>query len=380
VPSSGFTFRRDCTGGVGSLCMRSPFTPAAAGGAGQFVPANAAAYYQAALQVAVAGGLRDGLIAQGGLPAPVADAVIARLGTLDALGAGVGTSLRYITNNAVTTPEAVTDVERLKASFTNVLEVGYKGRFDRFRLALDGWWQRRENFITPAVNFTPNALLDGPTLGAALAAHLAPVVGPANAAALAPVVAGQLARVPLGTVVPDSRVTTNGDLAFTYMNIDETINLVGFDMAFDLDLTDDLMVLGTYSHVSDLVFPEIPSGQRPLTLNAPDNKASLGFAYDHRPPDVKLEVRGRWQNTFPVNSAVFVTGVDLPAADGTTFQYEQPPTSTFLDAQVVWRLPFGARGAVLSVSGTNLTDRKVPLFAGVPAIGRLVMSRLQLEF
>ena len=81
-----------------------------------------------------------------------------------------------------------------------------------------------------------------------------------------------------------------------------------------------------------------------------------------------------------MNSAVFVTGVDLTGPSG-TFQYEQPPTSTFLDAQVVWRLPFRAsRGALLSVSGTNLTNREVPLFAGVPAIGRLVMTRLQVQF
>jgi iron complex outermembrane receptor protein len=385
-PETGFTFRRDCTGGVGSLCMRSPFTPTASGGGAQFVPANAAAYYPAALQVAVAGGLRAQLIASG-LPAAAADAVIARLGTLNAVSANVGTRLAYITTTPATftTPDQVRDVEALKASFTNVLEVGYKGNFEeRFRLSVDGWWQRRENFITPAANFTPNALLDGPTLGAAIAAHLAPVVGASTAAALAPTLAGALARVPVGTVVPDSRVTTNGDIAFTYQNIDRAIDLAGFDVAFDYLLTDAFSVIGTYSYVSDVVFPEIPSGQGPLTLNAPDHKGSLAFRYDWQPRSLSGEVRGRYQNAFPVNSAVYVTGVDLPVPGqaNTFYRYRQPPTSLFLDAQVTWRLPFRAsgNGALLSVSGTNLLDRRVPMFAGAPEIGRLIMSRLQFQF
>ena len=379
VPETGFRFRRDCTGGVGSLCMRSPFTPSAAGGGATFVPANAAAYYPAALQVALAGGLRNGLLAAG-LPGPAADAVIARLGTFNAVGANVGTRLTYITNQTTVAPEQVVDLGRLEASYTNVLEVGYKGIFDRFRLAVDGWYQRREKFLTPAVNFTPNALLDGPTLAAGLAGHLAPIVGAATAAQLAPTLAGSLARIPLGTVVPDSRVTTNGDIAFTYRSIDKAINLVGYDLALDYQLTDDFLVAGTFSQVSDVVFPEIESGQRPLTLNSPDYKGSLTLRYDYRPAELSLELRGRYQNTFPVNSAVFVTGVDLTGPEG-TFQYEQPPTSSFLDAQVVWRLPFRtSRGALLSVSGTNLTNREVPLFAGVPAIGRLIMTRLQVQF
>ena len=71
-------------------------------------------------------------------------------------------------------------------------------------------------------------------------------------------------------------------------------------------------------------------------------------------------------------------GVDLTAPDGSKYQYRQPPTSTFLDAQITWRLPMtSARGALISLSGTNLLDNKVPMFAGVPEIGRLIMTRLQ---
>ncbi|MDB4892628.1 MAG: TonB-dependent outer rane transport protein [Gemmatimonadetes bacterium] len=373
----GFRFRRDCTGGLGSLCMRSPFTPAAAGGSATFVPANAAGYYPAALQVAIAGGLRNSLLASG-LPAAAVDATIARLGTFNASTANVGTRLTYITNGQSISPDAVTDIEKLKPSYTNMLELGYKGTVgSRLFLAFDGWYQRRENFTTAAQNFTPNALLDGPTLGAALAAHLIPVLGAAGAAQVATAVAGSLARIPLGTVVPESRVTTNGDIAFTYRSIDKAINLHGVDVAFDYMLANNFSTTGTYSWMSDTEF-DIEAGQLPLTLNSPDHKASLAFKFNGVPRNLTAEIRGRYQNTFRVNSAVFVTGVDLTAPDGSKYQYRQPPTATFLDAQITWRLPMtSARGALISLSGTNLLDNKVPLFAGVPEIGRLIMTRLQ---
>ncbi|HUQ45325.1 MAG TPA: TonB-dependent receptor [Gemmatimonadaceae bacterium] len=374
----GFRFRRDCTGGAGSLCMRSPFTPAAAGGSSTFVPANAAGYYPAALQVALAGGLRNALIASG-LSAGAADATIARLGTFNAVGANVGTKLTYITNGTSVTPDQVVDVGKLKPSYTNVLELGYKGAVgQRLFLATDVWYQRRENFTTAALNFTPNALLDGPTLGAGLAAHLQPVLG-ASAPAVAAAVAGSLARIPLGTVVPDSRVTTNADIAFTYRSIDKAIDLSGADVAFEYKLTNALSTLGTYSWVNKTEF-DIEPGQPPLTLNAPNHKGSVALRFDDQPRNLTTELRARYQNTFRVNSAVFVTGTDLTAPNGSKYQYRQPPTATFLDAQVSLKVPGVANGALFSLGATNLLDNKVPMFAGVPDIGRLVMSRLQLTF
>ena len=44
------------------------------------------------------------------------------------------------------------------------------------------------------------------------------------------------------------------------------------------------------------------------------------------------------------------------------------------------KVPRIANGALLSLSGTNLLNNKVPMFAGVPDIGRLVMTRLQVTF
>ena len=52
-----------------------------------------------------------------------------------------------------------------------------------------------------------------------------------------------------------------------------------------------------------------------------------------------------------------------------------------MDAQVVWRFPWAAaRNALISVNATNLLNNEVPSFAGVPPIGRMVMTRLQVTF
>jgi iron complex outermembrane receptor protein len=125
---------------------------------------------------------------------------------------------------------------------------------------------------------------------------------------------------------------------------------------------------------------DIDPGQPPLTLNAPDHKASLAFRHSYTPRNLTTEIRGRYQNTFPVNSAVFVTGTELTAPDGSKYRYQQPPTAMFLDAQVTIRVPQIARGALFSLGATNLLNNEVVMFAGVPEIGRLIMSRLQFNF
>jgi iron complex outermembrane receptor protein len=274
----------------------------------------------------------------------------------------------------------VTDIDKLRPDYTNMLELGYKGTIgQRFFVAVDGWYQRRDNFTTAAENFTPNALLDGQTLAAGLASYLTPVLGP-NATAVAGAVAASMAKIPLGTVVPDSKVTTNGDIAFTYHSIDKSIYLHGLDVALDYTFTSQFSAHGTYSWMSDNEF-DIEPGQPALTLNSPNHKGSLALEFTDASSNLSTELRGRYQNTFKVNSAVFVSGTNLTAPDGSIYQYQQPPTSTFVDALVSWKLPASViSGASVSVSATNLLDNKVPMFAGVPAIGRLVMTRLQLSF
>jgi len=268
-------------------------------------------------------------------------------------------------------PSSVEDVERLKATTTDAYELGYKGILGkRARLAIDLWYQRKTNFTTAAQNVTPNAFLDPTTLGATLGAVLTAEAqaGRVPAAAIAPLataLTGQLAQVPVGTVVPDSPLADTPSLFFSYRNIDKTIDYSGVDLAFDYLLTDRVTFIGTYSWVSDVLFPEVSTGPDTLTLNSPNNKATLTARYRDEVTGLSFELRGRYANAFPVNSGVYVGNV---------------PVNAFLDAQFSWRLPLPGQSVTWSITGTNILDNKRVTFIGTPEIGRLVMTRVQYAF
>jgi len=381
VPSSGFTFRRNCATGAGGLCMRSPFpivgpTGGIAGAPNTVVDANAAQYYRTLVGGSQAA-IVNALIAAGVTPANAPQVFGALFG---ANTAAVQTTLRLLRPPSAANPNpsfievqpsSVEDVERLKATTTDAYELGYKGILGkRARLAIDLWYQRKTNFTTAAQNVTPNAFLDPTTLGATLGAVLTAEAqaGRVPAAAIAPLataLTGQLAKVPIGTVVPDSPLADTPSLFFSYRNIDKTIDYSGVDLAFDYLLTDRVTFIGTYSWVSDVLFPEVSTGPDTLTLNSPNNKATLTARYRDEVSGLSFELRGRYANAFPVNSGVYVGNV---------------PVNAFVDAQFSWRLPLPGQSVTWSITGTNILDNKRVTFVGTPEIGRLLITRVQYAF
>jgi iron complex outermembrane receptor protein len=191
------------------------------------------------------------------------------------------------------------------------------------------------------------------------AAGLGPAAGPTAAA-----VAGGLTQVPLGTVMPDDPLSNRADLLFIYRNVPGTTKVHGADMSFDFGLTDRFSMLGTYSWVSDVLFPT-PPGVEQITLNAADNKASLTARYNDRDRGLKAELRGRYVNAFPVNDGVWVGEVPVNAMVDAGFSIGMPGT--------------GGHG-LFSLNATNLLNNKRRSYVGVPEIGRLVMSRIQYTF
>ena len=381
VPSNGFTFRRNCATGAGGLCMRSPFpitgpTGTPTGAPNTVVDANASQYYRTLVggnQAAIAAALAQAGVSQANIPLVFGAIFGANTAT-------IGTQLRLFRppNRAnpspsflPVTPQSVEDIERLKATTTDAYELGYKGILgNRARLAVDLWYQRKTNFTTAAQNVTPNAFFDGQSLGAAIGTALqsqvaAGRISAAAAGAVSAQLAGQLAQVPVGTVVPESNLANTPSLFFSYRNIAKTIDFTGVDFALDYLLSDKITLIGTASWVSDVLFPDIVNGPDTLTLNSPDNKATLTTRWRDETKGLSFEVRGRYQNAFPVNSGVYVGEV---------------PVNAFLDASFSWRLPLPGQQLTWSITGTNVTDNKRITFIGTPEIGRLLMTRLQYQF
>jgi outer membrane receptor for ferrienterochelin and colicins len=377
-PEDGFQYQRGCNAAyVAGYCMRSPFPGPVAPNA--VVDANAAAYYRAALAAI-----------KPRLPASLNGIVQILDASPSPTGAQVSTVLRNLTAATSTVaPSSLTDIEPLKASFVNNIELGYKGLVARkATVSVTGWYQRRINFVTPAQIVTPSAFMDPTTLGQYLyttiynglrAQGMSDPQAQATAAAAAPPITSGLAQVPVGTVTfNNARLATNSDILFTYRNVDKTIALWGTDLGFDLPVTDRFSLAGTYSAVSKTTFDDVDGGAgQPLRLNAPQHKASLTGRFDDARSGVRLEVRGRYADAFLVNSGVYASGVTYPSPGAVgTYTYPGVPASTLLDAGVTYQLPWVRGRASWSLNGTNLLNSYAPTFIGVPAIGRLVMTRL----
>jgi outer membrane receptor for ferrienterochelin and colicins len=411
-PKTGWQFARSCSSAeFGGICMKSRLT-----GGGAFVNASSASAFPAfftAQKPAIQAGLQQALSAA--LPPAQAAAIAADLAnyftTLRPTTANVGTAVRYLDRPTVLLqPGDVQNIGALKASFNNTYELGYKGILgQRARLSVDAWYQQRGDVGAPATLATPNVFFDPLTLGGYLGTNIATrlvtqfglpaATAQAIAAAAAPALTANAARAPLGVVTFDSPIASATDVIATYQTINKEVDIQGVDVGFDYIFTPRWSVAGTYSWVSNVIFDEVRDAQgNALALNAPDNKATLTARWNDEIRGLSVETRGRYANTFPVNSGVYASNRTFPAPsslnpnvpEGTyqpgpggamTYTYPAVPVNMFLDLGFSWRLPVrGTQQVTWSLNGTNILDNKRATFAGVPEIGRMIMTRLQYNF
>lgn len=364
VPETGLSFKRDCAGGIGNLCMRVGAFP---GTTSEFATAVAAPYYPFAI-----GAAASGLIAAG-IPA----SVVQYMATLRPTPAQVGTQLRVLSTENSTfrdvAPTDLRDVARLKPTIHNTIEGGYKGIIGEIlQLSLDVWHEHKENFVGPLILETPNVFLDRASLATYLTAQLTPVVGATTAAVIGGNTAAALAGisgsattkgVPLGVVNFQESLSSDRDVIVTYRNFGD-LNVWGSDLGAEVLLPSGFSVFGTYSYVNKDFFPRSEvGGVQDIALNAPANKGSVALRYRDEAKGLSGELRGRHVASFPVYSFI----------NGTIATYN------LVDAQVSVRPTF-LNGVLWSLNATNLLDKKHREFVGGGAIGRLVMTRVQVTF
>ncbi|HEX8275978.1 MAG TPA: TonB-dependent receptor [Longimicrobiaceae bacterium] len=375
---TGFRFRQ----ADGSYLMRSPFTP---GAPQTLVPANAAAYWAAAV-----GAVAQGAAARGQpLPAPL----VAYLGSLRPTATDIRTNYLSVVGQG-NTPQPLSsldlpDVDPIRESGSNTLEAGYKGILGgRLLLAADVWWSQKENLVTPLTIQTPLLLLDGQQTGAYLvprltgffqAAGLPPAQAAAQAAATAQQLAPGLASVPVGVVSSADVNANGGQLLVTYTNVDETIELWGSDLSATALLTDQWSLSGNASFVNKDRFQSRNAGL--VTLNAPKRKGSVALLYRNDGWGFNGEARVRYNASFPVNSGVYV-GTKCLGGDFATAPLAEDcvDASTLLDLNLGYKLPRNFSGATLQLSVQNLLDEEHRSFPGAPFIGRMALLRLKYEF
>lgn len=359
VPDDGLHFRHDCAGGVDGLCMRSPF---AAG----FVPAGAGAFSGAAGGAAwdsVVALVRDPLLAATGFD--LAAAGIPAPGAAD-----VGTVLRTLNPSTLFFTDvdaaSLTPVEALRPTITSTIELGYKAVLgERLLVEVDAYRTTRKDFTGPLIVETPAVFYDPASLAVYLRGYIAdPTLAGQVAAAIGGVPNSGLTGVPLGVVTWDHPLADGPNLYLTFRNFGE-VTLWGGDVAATFLVTERLSVTGSYSRVSDNLFPkEEVGGVADVPLNAPTDKGSVGVSYQDDGRGLHAEARVRHVGGFPMNSGAFIGDVDA---------------STVLDLDASWRLPRAA-GAELALSVQNALNQLHSEFVGAPELGRLALLRLRYRF
>jgi iron complex outermembrane receptor protein len=278
------------------------------------------------------------------------------------------------------------DLAPLGANFSNTWEMGYKGLLgDKFRLAVDFWYQiRPADPTTQVVNLDDAVFLDPTTLGQFMGAPTGPVVtalatNGVPGAAIGTVITGwvtQLAQLPGGLLNFDDPLYDKNYLVFTYQNATGQVDVRGIDLALDYLLNDQITLSATYSNLNRNVFEKAPgaTAANPLTANAAKNRATATFRWADEAKGSSFEFRSRYTDAFPVNSGVFNSfNVSTP------IRYDAVPVNFFFDAGYSMKLPF-AQNVRWSLNAQNILDNKVPSFIGVPDVGRFITTRVSYTF
>jgi outer membrane receptor for ferrienterochelin and colicins len=425
-PKVGMGFDRSCanTSGYGSFCMRSPFI----GNGSTVVGASAATALPAFVafrQPVFAGALAQGYAANlaglsalgltpaqiGALAQSLGGAVATRLATSTPTNAQIGTVGRL--GSELLDASAVQDLPARNASFDNTYEVGYKGLGMNGKLSFDfsAWGQQRgggaitASLVTPWIFANPTqtgafvGAQAGAAIGAAIPAFITAEVTagrltPAQAAALGAALSAQgtalatgaatsltplLAGIPLGTVGFDDPIQNNSNLRATYRRVDRTVEVWGADLGMSYQFTQNFALDWTGSVVNRTIFDEIRVGTSPLALNAPGNKTTVTARYNSAESGWGVEGRWRYTDAFQVNSGVYESDVQNPSNAG-PFSYPPVPVSNQFDVQFSKRFPNFGKGVMWSLNVQNVLDNKIPTFVGVPALGRLALTKLSYTF
>ena len=368
--SDGFSF----LDAEGNYQVRSPFNAA---NPGQLIPASAVSptFFPAAVAVVAQ------QAAAGGTPLP--PSLVAYLSGLHPTNAQVGLNyLDLVTRETAALSTLGLDrIEPIRESPSTTLEVGYKGLLaNRLLLAADVWWSRKEALVTPLTIQTPLVLLNPQQLGAYLVPRFMADLGYSQAQAVA--LAGQLvpglAQVPLGVISSPDVDARSAQALVTYVNVDENIDLWGTDVSATALLGRMFELSGSVSFVNENMWDTDNAGL--VTLNAPRWKGTAALDYDNDDTGLFGQVRMRYNDSFPVNSGVYVGTACLnePGDPVNPLQEDCVDKYTLFDLNLGYRLPM-VRGATLNVLMNNVLDEDYRPFPGSPTLGRMLIARIKYD-
>ena len=282
------------------------------------------------------------------------------------------------------------DIEALKQTTTQTIEVGYKGLIDnQVLIAIDGYWANKKNFTGPLLVESPLVYTQAGQLsqdvGLALGTTFATTqdanilgllqalgqtgLDPATVAAvLGGLVGGSLDNTQVAVVQPDQNIladgVTNAVGGFLGYRNFGNINYWGIDASLQVLASQELTLFGNLSVVSDDFFDNEELDEAgtdlSLALNAPTFKAKLGGNYQLA-SGLSLNASARYIEGFPVLSGPYVGDVDsyFLVDLGAGFNFDQ-----------------SVEGLRVDFSVQNLLNNEHRQFVGAPQLGRMGILRL----
>lgn len=273
--------------------------------------------------------------------------------------------------------EEPVDVQPLKATVTQSLEIGYKGLLgEKVLLAIDSYYMNKKNFVSGVTQATPFSFLSNipGELGPALAAGIRGNPTLATLLQLAGLSPEQVAEVmvgfaeedlnalPVAVVQPDENAVP-GEVLGAYRNFGN-VDFWGIDASIQILATNRLNFFGNLSIVSDDFFDDKELDETgtglAVALNAASFKWKAGFSYAV-PNGASVNSSIRFTNGFPVLSGPYVGNVD----------------KYFLwDVGAGYDMSRLAPGMRIDFTVQNVLDNQHREFIGAPRIGRLALARL----
>jgi len=336
IPPGGYQFARSC----GGLCMRSPFSsdPSA------LQPIDATVYWDSA--VAILYQASGGTVDLSGIPAPTAAEVGSTLKRLDPIAEEF--------DPTPIDPATIEDYPTEGRETTDAIELGYKAVLGaRWSVGADVAWSYTQNFFTASYIGTPNVFLNQ----ADVAAYLTPYLGSASAIALAAV----MDSIPLGVINPANAPDPSALLMLRRQG--GSFSRVGVDLEVGYLVASGLTVTGNYSWVNRDSIGRA-GGSDMAVLSAPRNKGALAVSYRPAGSWWGVWAQGLAVEGYPVKSGWYKGNIPSYAVVNLGGQVALPSN----------------RGLTLAVTATNLFDNVHQEYVGAPAIGRLVVVRVQAEF
>ncbi len=376
---TGWQFARSCDPTINSgICMHSPWV---AGGPTANIASTSANAFPGfmsqflnivqALPASTFGGAAQqqqfiGLVQQ-------LNPILTHLAPTDAQ---VGSVLRI--GSTPVAASSVTDIQPLSASFNTTWEVGYKGIIgQRLRVSVDAWYQIRGDVGAPIGQINPLVFMDPTKLAPYLVAQLTPAVGAANAQAFAAALVPVMAALPQGSLAfTNTKLAPDQSIIASYTNGFGSIEVRGVDLAADYQLNDTWMLASTLSNLGQNVWPQIGGAGNPLTSNSPKWRASGTATYTNNASGWSFNGTVRYADAFPVNSGTYSSYNPNPAGG---VSYAPVPANTMFDLGASYRLPI-AQNVTWALTVSDLLDTRVATFAGVPQIGRLIVTRVKYIF